>query len=125
MSQHIDLSSHTHLRTINFIQCVSTPHWLTASSWIPTILSQLPGCCIEGLKFQFVVADMEVLQTMNWDVLADILIQSSFPQLQDLRIILEERGSRYIPQQRIYHPKVVKLVRRKLSTWDALGVLSF
>jgi hypothetical protein len=71
------------------------------------------------------VADVELLKTMNWDDLADILVQSSFPQLQDLRIILEERGSRYIPQQRIYHPKVVTLIKRKLSTWDALGVLSF
>ena len=120
MHHHIDLSSHSCLRTINFTESVSALQG-TWSSWIPAILSQISGSCIEELVFQVVVRDAQSLKTFNWDALADILVPSSFPKLRTIRIIPRNiEHLTYVNDD----SEVMGLITHKMSTWIALGILS-
>jgi|SRR5882762_4570621 len=115
MRHHINLSSHAHLRSIHFKECIPEDE-MAPSSWIPVVLSRVSGSCIEELVFQLVVG-------CNWDALGEILVQSSFPKLRTIRVTSRLVGGLLVPVN--MYPEMMGLIRRKLPTWSALGVLSF
>jgi hypothetical protein len=126
MCQHIDLSSHTHLCAINFTEYVLKPYPSASEnlSWIPIILSQITPSCIEELVFHIVVSDPEDFKAYNWDALTDILVETSFFRLRSIHFHAEVEVAYLESVVRLDQPKVMDLIRRKLATWAALGVLS-
>jgi hypothetical protein len=55
-------------------------------SWIPIILSQIATSGIEELVFRICVLDRRGLEAFDWNAIADIPAETSFPHLRTLRI---------------------------------------
>jgi hypothetical protein len=94
------------------------------ASWISAVLSQTTVSCIEELVFRIFLSNTRGLEAFNWDAIADVLVETSFPQLRTIRFSAEIDTAYLGSVVRLDQPEVMDLIRRKLPTWAARGVLS-
>jgi hypothetical protein len=124
IGNHIDLSGHVHLRTIHFTgytypQLESSVNTL----WIPTILSNVTPSPIEELVFCFLAHSSRDFEHYNWTALTDILVETPFPRLRTIRFYVECLDVDSQTRVRLHPTEWTNMIRHKLHTWDALGVL--
>ena len=90
--------------------------------WIPIILSQIATSGIEELVL-CVFVGRGGLEAFNWDAIADIPAETSFLHLRTLRISAKFDSLYSGFDVSCDQSEVMDLIKRKLPTWAARGVL--